>query len=167
MNISPRIGVIIAAGAVFLLAPYVPYSILGLLVGNRVSVFLLLCLVVYILTLDNVLGLAAFLALAALFLEHRRRKVEKVTKQMAPSEKHASVEMLNVPAPNIVPGEVHPERKTADVEDYSFEPTEESGDNKFDHVGDSQDDKHPLDTVPPQPNEVSEMLQQRGLAHLN
>jgi len=168
MNVSPRIGVIIAAGAVFLLAPYIPYSILGLLVGNRVSVFLLLCLVVYILTLDNVLGLAAFLALAALFLEHRRRKVEKVTRQIDPQEKmDASVEQLNVPAPNIVPGEVHPQRKTAEVEDYSFEPTEESGDNKFDNVGESQDGKEPLDTVPPQPNEVSEMLQQRGLAHLN
>ena len=121
-------------------------------------------LVLLALAKDRVLGLASFLAVAALFLEQRRRTVEKVTTVSKPV---FSVEQLNVPAPNIVPGEVHPPRKDADVDDYSFEPSEESGTNKFEAVDESYDQKEPSDTVPPHPSEVSEFLQVKGLANLN
>ncbi|NBO70245.1 MAG: hypothetical protein EBU66_06915 [Bacteroidetes bacterium] len=168
MKGTPRFGVLIASGAVFLLAPYIPYSVLSLTVGNRIGAFVLLCLVIYTLMVDNILGLATFLAVAALFLEQRRRTVERVTKHLDPHEKPVfSVEKLNEPAPNIVPGEVHPPSKVAEVEDYSFEPTEDSGTNKYDTVDESINEKQPLETVPSQPNEVSDMLQAKGLAHIN
>jgi hypothetical protein len=168
MKVTPRFGALIASGAVFLLAPYIPYSVLSLTVGNRVGALVVLSLVIYILTVDNVLGLAAFLAVAALFLEQRRRTVERVTKHLDPQDKPVfPVEKLNEPAPNIVPGEVHPPSKVADVEDYSFEPTEESGTNKYDGISESYNYKQPLETVPSQPNEVSQMLQAKGLAHIN
>ena len=120
-------------------------------------------LVLLALAKDRVLGLASFLAVAALFLEQRRRTVEKVMV----SKPVFSVEQLNVPAPDIVPGEVHPPRKDADVDDYSFEPSEESGTNKFEVVDESYDQKEPSDTVPPHPSEVSEFLQVKGLASLS
>ena len=120
-------------------------------------------LVLLALAKDRVLGLASFLAVAALFLEQRRRTVEKVMV----SKPVFSVEQLNVPAPDIVPGEVHPPRKDADVDDYSFEPSEESGTNKFEAVDESYDQKEPSDTVPPHPSEVSEFLQVKGLASLS
>jgi hypothetical protein len=117
---------------------------------------------------DNVLGLACFLAVAALFLEQRRRKVETVKKAQDPNiQPTFSVDQLSVPAPNIVPGEVHPPRKDAEVEDYSFEPSDETGTDKYDGVSESFDEKKPLNTVPPQPNEVSQMLQAKGLANIN
>jgi hypothetical protein len=53
------------------------------------------------------------------------------------------------------------------VEDYSFEPSEETGTDKYDGVSESFDEKQPLDTVPPQPNQVSQMLQAKGLASIN
>lgn len=165
---SSRIVALIAACAVFLLAPYIPYSLLRLAVGNKVGSFVLIALVIYVLTRDSVLGLASFLAVAALFLEQRRRTVETVKKAQDPKiQPMFPVDQLTVPAPNIVPGEVHPPRKDAEVEDYSFEPSEETGTDKYDGVSESFDEKQPLDTVPPQPNQVSQMLQAKGLASIN
>lgn len=165
---NPKFLAVVAACAVFLLSPYIPFSVLKLVVGNRVGAFLLIGLVIYALVLDNTIGLAVFLAACALFLEQRRRTVEKV-KEVQGSVKasvNEAVENLIIPAPNIVPGEVHPSKRDAEVEDYSFEPTEESGTNTYDKFDESYDEKHPLDTVPPQPNEVSELLQQKGLASI-
>ena len=165
---SSRIVALTAACAVFLLAPYIPHSLLRLAVGNKIGSFVLIAIVIYVLTKDSVLGLASFLAVAALFLEQRRRTVEVVKKAQDPkSQPQFPVEQLTVPAPNIVPGEVHPPRKDAEVEDYSFEPSEETGTDKYDGVSESFDEKQPLDTVPPQPNEVSQMLQAKGLANIN
>jgi hypothetical protein len=127
-----------------------------------------MCLVLYALVQDRILGLACFLAVAAIFLEQRRRVVEKVSKAEDPKITPSfSVEQLNTPARKIVPGEVHPARKDADIDDYSFEPTEESGSNKFEGVDESFDDKQPSETVPPQPSEVSDFLQLKGLASIS
>jgi hypothetical protein len=168
MNISPTLLILVACCAVFLLTPYIPYPILKMTAGTTVGSFVLLVLVLYALAMDKIVGLAAFLAVAAIFLEQRRRTVETVSKMMDSKEKPAfSVELLDKPAPDIVPGEVHPPRKDAEIEDYYFEPTEESGKNKYEPVDESFDEKQPLDTVPSQPNEVSEMLQAKGLAHIN
>jgi hypothetical protein len=161
---NPKFLAVIAACSVFLLSPYIPLGILKLIVGNRVGAFLLIGLVMYALVLDNTIGLAVFLAACALFLEQRRRTVE-IVKEVG-SGKESPVDNLMIPAPNIVPGEVHPPSKDAEVDDYSFEPTEESGTNTYDKVGESYNEKEPLDTVPPQPSEVSEFLQEKGLASI-
>lgn len=167
MKITGTVGVLVAAGLVFVLSPYIPTAFLKYTVGTMVGAAALLLLALYVIRMDNVLGLAVFLAVAALFLENRRRTVDSVTKIITAEKTTFSVEQLNKPAPNIVPGEVHPPHKQADIEEYGFEPTEESGQNKFESADYSQDEKQPLDTVPPQPNEVSEMLQQKGLANIS
>ena len=166
MKVSPTLIALVSSCVVFLLTPYLPYSVLKYTIGTKIGSFVSLVVVLVALSKDNVLGLAVFLAVAALFLEQRRRTVEKVTVS-SPKAPPFQVEQLSKPAPNIVPGEVHPERKLADVDDYSFEPSEESGTNKYEKVYDSYDEKHPLETVPSQPEEVSEMLQEKGLANIN
>jgi hypothetical protein len=124
----------------------------------------MLVLVLIVLQSDIVLGLATFVAVAALFLENRRRTVRKVTAMMGVKQPF-EVKELSTPAPPLVPGEIHPDRKGSEAEDYGFEPTEESGKNDVESLGaESQDDKQPLETVPPQPAVVSEMMQQKGLA---
>lgn len=168
VKITPTLMILLASCAVFLLTPYIPYTVLKMTVGNTLSATAMLCLVLYTLAKDRLLGLAGFLAVAALFLEQRRRTVDKVTAAMDPNAKPAfSVDQLNVPARDLVPGEVHPPRKDAEVEDYSFEPTEEAGANKYEPTGDTHDEKQPLETVPPHPSEVSEFLQLKGLANIS
>jgi hypothetical protein len=169
MKVSSKLVVLLACGAVFVGSPYIPTVLLNLLVGNKVSSFLVLGFVLYALSVDSVFGIAAFLSIAALFLEQRRRTVEKVVKMNDPKEAPPpfSVEQLDKPAPNIVPGEVHPPSKEAEIEDYSFEPTEQTGSNKYEPGSDEYNGKQPLETVPPRPGDVSEFLQEKGLANIN
>jgi hypothetical protein len=165
MKLSPTLAVLLAACIVFVLSPYIPSWILNVTVGTQVGALLILVLVLIVLQGDIVLGLAVFLAAAALFLENRRRTVQKVVKTMSSEKQPFDVKELSTPAPNLVPGEIHPERKDSETEDYGFEPTEESGKNVVEDLGmESQDEKQPLETVPPQPSIVSEMMQQKGLA---
>ena len=165
MKVSPTLVSLLAACLIFVLSPYIPSWILNLTTGTTVGTVILLVTVLLVLNKDIVLGLATFLAVAALFLEQRRRKVVIVTSTMTPETTPFKIEEL-VDAPDLVPGEKHPAPKVADVEDYSFEPTEESGKNTFDSVDETQDNKQPLETVPPNPSVVSELLQGKGLASI-
>ena len=162
MKISPNLAVLLVSCVVFLVTPYLPTAVLESTVGNKVGCAAILALVLAVVYVDSILGLAVFMAVAALFIEQRRRIVAKVAPIVT-----SSVEQLGTPAPNIVPGEVHPPHKLADLEDYSFEPSEESGANKFEAIDESIDTKQPLPTVPPHPEEVSQLLQEKGLAEIN
>ena len=163
---TPKFLAVIAACAMFLLSPYFPFSVLKMTVGNRVGAFLLIGLVIYALAIDNTIGLAVFLAVCSLFLEQRRRTVEMVKEMGSVNESTNDAVNEIVSAPDIVPGEIHPPSKEPEVDDYSFEPTDESGTNTYDDVLESYNDKHPLETVPSQPNEVSQFLQEKGLASI-
>jgi len=127
MKLSPTLMSLVAAGILFVLAPYLPSWILNITVGTNVGSLLLLVLVLGVLQGDIVLGLATFLAVAALFLEHRRRTVTHVTTLMTAEKTPFQVEELANNAPDLVPGEVHPQYKDSDIDEYGFEPTEESG----------------------------------------
>jgi len=165
MKVSPTLAVLLVACILFVVSPYIPSWILSVTVGTQVGALLMLILVLVVLQGDIVLGLAVFLAVAALFLENRRRTVQKVVATMTTVKQPFDVKELSTPAPNLVPGEIHPEHKGSEAEDYGFEPTEESGKNDVEDLGaESQDEKQPLETVPPQPSIVSEMMQQKGLA---
>lgn len=164
-TLSPTLSVLLVACVFFIFSSYIPSWFLQLVVGTNVGALLMLVLVLIVLQIDSVLGLAVFLAVAALFLENRRRMVNTVTMMMGSGKQPFAVEELDTPAENLVPGEIHPERKDSEVEDYGFEPTEESGKNDVESLGaESQDEKQPLETVPPQPSLVSELMQQKGLA---
>ena len=170
MKLSPTLMTLLGACAVFLISPSLPTPLLNLTVGTKVGSLALFLLVLAVARQDTVLGLATFLAVAALFLEHRHRLVSKASLALSATDKPKfAVEQLSKPAPDLVEGEVHPQRETADTDDYGFEPTEESGSNKYDGLppGESQDDKEPLETVPPHPEEVSSFFQSRGLANIS
>jgi hypothetical protein len=156
------LGILLASCATFLLTPYVPGPVLKLLVENYVGSAALLITVLYVLRMDVVLGLAVFLAVAALFLESRRRIVVHAVEAR---ESRAPVEVLDKPAPDIVPGEVHPSFQDPAVKSNGFEPQDDSGSNDFDRVGESINEKDPpLDTVPPRSEDASALFQNKGLA---
>jgi hypothetical protein len=164
-NLSPTLSVLLVACVLFTFSSYIPSWFLQIVVGTNVGALLMLVLVLVVLQTDIVLGLAVFLAIAALFLENRRRMVNTVTMMLGSGKQLFPVKELDTPAENLVPGEIHPDHKNAETEDYGFEPTEESGKNDVEGLGlESQDEKQPLETVPPQPTLVSDLMQQKGLA---
>ena len=167
MKLSPTLMALVGAGAVFVLSPVLPFWVLRLTVGNMVGALVLMVLVLIVLQYDHVIGLAVFMAVAALFLEQRRRTVMKVQRTMTTKAEPLEIKELDTPAPDLVPGEIHPSRPEPEVDEYDFEPSEDSGKDTFEPVDETQDHKQPLETVPPQPGEVSELLQEKGLAHIN
>jgi hypothetical protein len=164
MKVTPTVAILLAAAVTFLFSSYLPDALIRLTAGNMVGSAVLLLSILVIMRTDKVLALAVFLAAAALFLEHRRRMVDRIAIRMSAGKEMFPVKELSRPAPDLVPGEVHPPRHVPEYEDHSFEPSEETGSNTFERVAESQDEKHPLETVPPHPEEVSEFLQHKGLA---
>jgi hypothetical protein len=164
MKVTPALTIFLVAAAIFIFSSYIPDGLIRLVSGNMIGAAALLGAILYTMRTDKVLAIAVFLAAAALFLESRRRTVARVAVAMATEKPVFRVEQLSMPAPDLVPGEVHPSRSTPEYEDHNYEPSEESGSNKFEPVGESLDEKQPLETVPPHPDEVSSFLQQKGLA---
>jgi hypothetical protein len=173
MKVSPTLAFLLGACAVFLFSPYLPSGLLELLVGNTIMAGLFLIAALFVLKRDTILGLASFLAVAALFLEHRRRLVLRAQIAMAgggmggmPVSKPASVEALQVPAPPLVQGEVHPSHEIPHVEEHGFRPDEETGSNSFSEAPGSVsiDEKQPLKTVPPHSEDVEAMMEEKGFA---
>ena len=166
MKVSPSVIALFVACAMFLIAPYLPTPVLKGTVGTRIGAAVVLGAVLYIGRTDTTLGLAAFLAAAALFLEQRRRVVEKIQLKIASQKTGApgSVNDLSKPAPPLIPGEIHPEHSEPEVQDHGYEPEGETGSNSFKAVGQSIDEKQPLSTVKPDSESVAELMQEKGLA---
>lgn len=156
----PAVG---ACGLVFIATPYMPTSLLKLVVGNVVGVFFLLALSVVAVRKNAMLGMAVFLAAASLFLEQRRRTIS-VIQQKYGAEK--AVDNLIVPAPNIIPNEVHPPHLDPEVDSHDFEPSKDEG-NEFSPVGDSINEKHALTSGSMTTEKLVEMFESKGLASIS
>lgn len=145
---------------IFVATPYMPNILLKLVVGNVVGVFGLLALTLYAVRKNSIVGMAVFLAAAALFLEQRRRTVSLIQQKYG-SEK--SVDNLITPAPPIIPNEVHPRHQEPETDSHEFEPSEKEG-NEFHAVGDSIDDKDVLTSGSMGTDKLVEMYESEGLA---
>ena len=162
-----RVGVFAACFLVFVFSRYIPNSILKITVGTFPSVVILLGAVLIATRYDRMLGLAVFLACGSLFLENRKR----VLMTLRPNAKGelekvadgAPVSALTQGADDLIDGEAHPEHETPEVDSYKFEPSEDASD-KFSPVGDSIDEKVPLETASANSNKgLAEHLTREGL----
>ena len=139
-------GSIVLCLVVFVSAPWIPTPVVDFLVGNYVTVFILLAANLYLLRIDAALSIAFFLAGGALFLENRKRKLATVENSginaQITESKHADIASLSVPAGDLIDGEVHPEHETPSSEEHPFEPTSEGQSNRFEKAGHSIDEKH-------------------------
>jgi hypothetical protein len=148
----------------FLAAPYLPRALLDLLVGNRAGAVLVLLGGIYLLKIDMVLGVAGFLAAAALFLEHRRRIVAGIQEKLATAgSRPATLKEASRPARNLVPGEAHPPFDSPDVSDYTGE-VDDKYDGGHDLAAEGpavQNEKTPMETES-NLGEVTHFLQSKG-----
>jgi len=139
--------------ALFLFSSYIPNWLLNVTVGSVVGVFVLLAAVLYTLSIDSVLSLAVFLAAGSLFLENRKRILNKLNMSKKDSSygetKHAPVSELDRGAPDIVEDESHPAHETPEKDEDAFQPKEDSGSDEFKPAGESIDEKvPPSETMP-------------------
>jgi hypothetical protein len=146
--------------ALFLFSSYIPNWLLKVTVGSFVGVFVLLAAVLYTLSIDAVLSLAVFLAAGSLFLENRKRilnKLNMVNKDVMSGEtKLAPVSEIDKGAPDIVEDESHPAHETPEKVEDAFQPKEDSGSDEFKPAGESIDEKvPPSETMPANSSEAA------------
>lgn len=145
-----KLSVTLLLFGLFLFAPSIPNAVLTVTVGTMVGVVVILLGTLAALRVDPVLGLAAFLAAGALFLENRKRIVTKLQGTKAAvaaslsSETLNSVENVTTPATDLIENEVHPSHESPFQEEHGFEPSEGMGSNTYSSVGGSIDTKAAL-----------------------
>ncbi len=167
---------------IFVVAPMIPNALLEATVGNIVGVFVLIAGSLALLRMDLTLGTAAFLAAGALFLENRKRILSGLpsagpSQQALPSLPAASVappapepgparvQSLATPAADLIDGELHPAHETPEQDSVSFAPSESTGSNTFQPVGESINTKAVLPSGTPSSTiAAAAKYQQEGLA---
>lgn len=161
--------VLLASLAVFLVAPYIPDTLLKLTVNSYVGVALLLFTTLVAVRVDMLYGIAVFLAAGALFLESRKRTVIGLGTSSrnlgAQPSQPAPVSTLSEDAPPLVDGEVHPAFETPSTEEAQFRPSDEGFSNTFRPVGESINQKQPLELVSTNRSQnVADYMEAKGFA---
>ena len=158
MRYSPTLASIVLAGTVFIIAPYLPSAIIKPLVGTTVGAALMLILVLYVLQKDFVVSLGVALAVAALFLEYRRRIVKTVQDVIVSAKGQPDLlkKLLN-PATNLIPNERHPAHETPAIEEIG-----ETGVIQEDTI--ESNSKEPLESVDAHSDSIGELMREHGFA---
>ena len=150
----------------FLVPPMIPTDVLRIAVGSYVGSFLLLALGLYVLRQNATLGLAVFLSITALFLENRRRIVNRIykraTQQGQGSQEGGYPRSLDA-SPEVAADEVHPSHDEPSHDESKYESTEELGSNDASDMN----GKAPINTVGSVTSSVSNFFQKAGLASID
>lgn len=162
-----RLAVFAAALLVFVFSKYIPNAVLKLTVGNYVGVVILIGAVLLTAYYDIILALAVFLGAGSLFLENRKRVLMTLvplsTDILEKTLDGAPVAAITKGADDLIEGEAHPEHEEPDVESFKFEPSKDASD-EFSPVGESIDNKHPLETASANSNKgLAEHLTREGV----
>ena len=163
-----RNSLLVGSAAVFLFADWAPDTVLRYGLGTVIGSAGVLLGSLYLTMVDKLVGLAGFLAIAGLYLEHRRRILGRIRTNVYASKTGSlgTLAALNAGSPPTQPGETHPAHETPSYEESSFAPEDEKGDAAEPGSAGSLDEKQPLDTVGQNTKTVSEFFQEKGLARI-
>jgi hypothetical protein len=165
MKVDPKHAILGATGLVFLFPGAAPDELLKYGLGTMVGSFGVLLASLYAVVVDPVIGLAAFMAVASLYLEHRRRIMNRLRSNMYASKSggtEGSLAALVAGSPPTQPGETHPSRPTPEYEDLALSPDEIPASSPLEESG--LDGKQVLGTAGQETDAVREMLVEKGLA---
>lgn len=165
MKMDPNYAILGAAGLVFLFPEAAPDELLKYGLGTMVGSFGVLLASLYAVVVDPILGLATFMAVASLYLEHRRRIMNRLRSNVYASKTggtEGSLAALVAGSPPTQPGETHPERPTPEYEDIGLSPDEIPASSPLEESG--LDGKQVLGTAGQETDVVREMLVEKGLA---
>jgi len=144
---------------IFLTAPFLPTSLYKMSFTNVIVPFLFMVLVLVLLKTSPIGAVTILLAIMGLYIEYRYR----ILSTSVPREVDAvpDYEKQLMPAPPIMPDEVHPEPKRPNDKNIIYKP---SGDatNEFDSVGISVNSKKALPSLS-LPEETNQYLIEHGL----
>ena len=155
MRVSPTLTSIVIAGLAFILVPYSPMWLLKYLAGTRVGAAAMLLGVLAIAQIDVVISLAVALAVAAVFIEYRRRIVRSIQTNLLVPDTSARVSAIG--SQSAPPSEKHPAAETPSIEEVTEE-------RENDVPG---SDREPLDTIDAHSEAIAKLMEDNGFASLS
>jgi hypothetical protein len=152
------IQLLIVALVLFIAAPYLPSSIYAMAFTNMIVPAILLIALLVSMNYSFIGSIALFLAVAALFIENRRRTFQEV--------KAPTYEQQMAPAQPVVPGEIHPAPDTpsALAPSVKYAPSEDAT-NEFQRVGTSVNMKKAM-ASPRVPADAEKYIIEHSLAEV-
>lgn len=155
---SLDIQLLVVALGVFVAAPYLPSSFYSAVFQNVIVPAVLLVGLLVSLSKSLIGSVGLFLAIAALFIEHRRRTFQEV--------KGVSYEQQMAPAQPLVPGELHPpaDLPSRTGPSIKYAPSEDAT-NEFQAVGPSINTKKDMGS-PRVPAEAEKYIIEHSLAEV-
>lgn len=166
MKETVKYGFLTGSALVFLMPDWAPNELLRFGLGSIVGSVTILIGTLFLSSYDKLVGLGGFLAIASLYLEHRRRILERLRRNMYASKKGnvAPIDELTRGSPPTQPNEKHPAHQKPVEEEVDYLPDDTHDNSAADDTG--LDGKHPLDTVGQNTEGVAEFFQERGLARI-
>ena len=131
---------------IFVIAPFLPNVVYTHFVETYIGIVLILGAALYSITYGYLVSVSTFVALASLYSESHARKAKNI-KGRAKATGVNEFENQILPAPDLVPNELHPEMEEASNEDIRGVPAKDDGDNSFEPVDSSINEKRNLSTV--------------------
>ena len=131
---------------VFVIAPFLPNIVYTHFVETYLGITTLLIASLYTITYGYLASVSAFIGVASLYSESHARKTASVRKS---SNSNGNKEFENqlIPAPELIPNEIHPEIEMPDNDIIKTVPNKEDGENNFKPVDTSINEKTNLPTI--------------------
>lgn len=131
---------------VFIISPFLPDYFYNNILNTYVAAAVLFALNLYSVLYGYLATISTFMGVTSLYAElHARkaRKVKKVKEQVLEGE---VLNQFQAPEP-VLPDEVHPDANSPDNEEVTFTPNKDTGDDKFEAVDKTIDEKEALPTI--------------------
>ncbi len=128
------------------------------------AAFVLLAVVLVVLPFGTIPGVLVLLAVLLTFVERNRITIKNSLLEKAAGEPATYQEQLKPSLP-MDPNEVHPLPTTPSYEEHPFMPNDEMGDNGFEPVAQSQDEKNVIQTISSTPEVAGRFFMEQGLGN--
>lgn len=143
---KPELIIIAVNVFVFVISPFLPDFFYDKLLNNYFAAAVLFGLNLYSILYGYLAAVSTFMGVTSLYAEMHARKARKVKKVKEQKLEGEVLKQFEAPEP-VIPNEVHPEAHVPDGEEVAFVPKKDSGDDAFDPVDKTINEKEPLPTI--------------------
>lgn len=131
---------------IFVIAPYLPNMFYDNILDTYAAAFVLLALNLYSVLHGYLATVSTFMGVTSLYAELHARRAKKV-KQVSPQKLEDSILKQFETPENLIPNELHPEQRVSEGEEVPFLPKKDSGDHSFEPVDETINEKEALPTI--------------------
>jgi hypothetical protein len=143
---KPELIIIAVNILIFVVAPFLPNVFYENVLNNYFAAAVLFGLNLYSILYGYLAAVSTFMGVTSLYAEMHARKAKKIKQVKEQTLKGEVLTQFEKPEP-IIPNEIHPEPHTPEGEEVAFVPKKDSGDDVFEPVDKTINEKEALPTI--------------------